>query len=150
MRVTAASPAGLVLLGFLLGPTWAAAQGTSPVGLWRTFDDHTGKERGIVQIWEQNGLLFGSVVSTVDPEEGKRTCEKYPGDRKNQPVIGLKIIRGLHQNGGEWSGGEILDPETGWTYRCSMRLEDEGRKLVVRGYLGFSLLGRSQTWIRRG
>jgi uncharacterized protein (DUF2147 family) len=65
-------------------------------------------------------------------------------------VIGLDIIRGLHQDGEQWSGGEILDPENGATYRCSIRVEDGGRKLVVRGYVGFSLLGRSQTWLRAG
>ena len=126
------------------------AAGSSPVGLWRTFDDHTGKERGVVRIWDQNGVLFGSIVSTVDPAEGKRTCEKCPGDRKGQPIIGLNIIRGLRQDGEQWSGGEILDPQTGTTYRFSMRLEDGGRKLVLRGYIGVSLLGRSQTWLRAG
>jgi uncharacterized protein (DUF2147 family) len=148
MRATAALLAGFVLLG--THPNLASAQpeAFSPVGLWRTFDDHTGKERGAVRISDQNGILFGSIVSTVDPAEGKRICEKCPGDRKNQPIIGLNIIRGLRQNGEQWSGGEILDPETGSIYRCSMRVEDGGRKLVLRGYFGISLLGRSQTWLR--
>ena len=139
----------LTLIALLLGPAWAASRDASPVGLWRTFDDHTGRERGLVRIWEQNGRLFGSIVSTVDPAEGKRTCEKCPDDRKNSPILGLNIIRGLRPDGDQWSGGEILDPETGSIYRCSMRLEDQGRKLVVRGYIGFSLLGRSQTWLRQ-
>jgi uncharacterized protein (DUF2147 family) len=147
MRASAGLLAGFVVFAT---PGWAQPQLSSPVGLWRTFDDHTGKERGLVRIWEQNGVLFGNVVSTVDPAEGKRSCEKCPGDRKDQPIIGLNIIRGLRQEGQQWSGGEILDPETGSTYRCSMRVEDGGRKLVLRGYLGISLLGRSQTWLRGG
>lgn len=138
----------LVCAAIGLQPGLVRAQGASPVGLWRTFDDRTGKERGLVRIWEQNGTLYGRVVSTVDPADANKTCGKCTGDRKDKPVIGLDIIRGLHQDGEQWSGGEILDPENGATYRCSIRVEDGGRKLVVRGYVGFSLLGRSQTWLR--
>ncbi len=71
-------------------------------------------------------------------------------DRKDKPVQGLQIIRGMQPDGDAWTGGTILDPETGTIYRCSMHLADGGRTLVVRGYIGISLLGRSQTWIRRG
>jgi uncharacterized protein (DUF2147 family) len=60
----------------------------------------------------------------------------------------MEILRHMRPDGDEWSGGEILDPETGKTYRAKMRLEDGGRKLIVRGYIGFSLFGRSQTWLR--
>jgi uncharacterized protein (DUF2147 family) len=126
----------------------ALADTASPVGLWRTFDDNTGRERGLVRIWQQNGALYGSVEATVDPAEAKRTCERCRDDRRGKPIIGLNIIRGLRQEGDRWAGGEILDPENGQTYRCSMRLEDGGRKLIVRGYLGLSLFGRSQVWLR--
>lgn len=69
-------------------------------------------------------------------------------ERKNQPVVGMVILTGMRKNGSEYNGGEILDPDTGWVYRCKMRLVEGGKKLILRGYLGFSLLGRSQTWIR--
>jgi uncharacterized protein (DUF2147 family) len=150
MRAGVALLVGFVLVAAQSGPASAQAPAPSPLGLWRTFDDRTGRERGVVRIWERNGALFGSVVSTVDPEEGKRTCEKCTDDRKDQPIIGLNIIRGMRPDGKQWSGGEVLDPETGSIYRCSMRVEDGGRKLVLRGYLGISLLGRSQTWLRAG
>lgn len=120
----------------------------SPVGLWRTFDDHTGRERGKVRIWEDRGILYGQIVAVLDPEEAKKVCVPCTDSRKDQPIIGLPIIRGLRPDGNGWSGGEILDPETGSVYRCRMHLEDSGRKLVVRGYLGISLIGRSQTWLR--
>jgi uncharacterized protein (DUF2147 family) len=61
----------------------------------------------------------------------------------------MEILRGMRANGSAWSGGEILDPETGKTYRAKMKLSDGGDKLIVRGYIGISLFGRSQTWIRR-
>ena len=135
-----------VLVLLLTGPV--LADPATPVGLWRTFDDRTGRERGLVRIWEQNGVLFGSVAATVDPAEAKRTCDKCRDDRRGKPILGLNIIRGMTRDGDRWTGGEILDPETGQTYRCSIRLEDAGSKLVVRGFLGISLLGRSQVWVR--
>jgi uncharacterized protein (DUF2147 family) len=124
------------------------ADASSPAGLWRTFDDKTGRERGLVRIWEQDGVLYGSVAGTVDPAEAKRSCDKCRDDRKGQPILGLNIIRGMKRNCDGWTGGQILDPETGETYRCSMRLQKGGSKLVVRGYMGISLLGRSQVWVR--
>lgn len=143
-RRIAASVAVLLLIGIAHG----FADDASPVGLWRTFDDRTGRERGLVRIWEQNGVLYGSIVGTVDPAEAKRNCDKCRDDRKGKPILGLNIIRGMKPDGDRWDGGQILDPENGETYRCAMRLEDGGRKLVVRGYIGISWLGRSQTWLR--
>jgi uncharacterized protein (DUF2147 family) len=122
----------------------------TPAGLWRTFDDRTGKERGTVRIWDEQGALYGVIVSSLDPADATKVCVPCKDDRKDRPVIGLNIIRGLRRDGDQWSGGEILDPETGSVYRCSMRLKDDGRTLVVRGYIGISLIGRSQTWRRAG
>jgi len=129
-------------------PSRAFSADTSPVGVWRTFDDKTGRENGLVRIWAQNGVLYGNIAGVVDPADAKKSCDKCGDDRKGKPLIGLNILRGLHQDGNQWDGGEILDPETGRTYRCSMRVKDGGRQLVVRGYLGISLLGRSETWRR--
>jgi uncharacterized protein (DUF2147 family) len=61
---------------------------------------------------------------------------------------GLLILSGVRRNGDVWSGGEILDPDIGKVYRAKLRLADGGKKLLVRGYIGFSLLGRTETWIR--
>jgi uncharacterized protein (DUF2147 family) len=120
----------------------------SPIGLWRTVDDHTHKPRGIIRIYEQNGAFFGRIETSFDPEERKARCEKCTDDRKDAPVIGLVIMRGVKKRGSDYTGGEILDPETGYTYRCRFTLSDEGARLFVRGYLGLSILGRTQTWIR--
>ncbi len=136
----------LALLVWLL-PAIAFAQ-TTPVGLWRTVDDHTGQPTGLVRIFESQGMLYGDVQQIYDPAKAHATCQKCTGDRQGKPVLGLQIIRGLKPDGDSWDGGQILDPETGDTYRCSMRLTDAGRKLVVRGFLGISLFGRSQTWTR--
>ncbi len=142
---------GLVICCLALGvPLMIAAAEPSPVGLWRTVDDKTHKPRGIVRIYEENGTFFGRIETSFNPEELTARCRKCSGDRKDAPVIGLVIMRGLTKRGGEYSGGEILDPETGWTYRCRFTLSGEGEKLFVRGYLGMSLLGRTQTWFRTG
>ncbi|HEY0205807.1 MAG TPA: DUF2147 domain-containing protein [Acetobacteraceae bacterium] len=138
-----------VLCGALALSGAASAQGAgSPVGLWRTMDDKTGKETGAVRIFESGGALYGRIERITDPARAGLSCIKCSDDRKNKPLIGLDIMRGLKRDGDAWDGGTILDPETGGTYKSSVRLDDGGQKLVVRGYLGVSLLGRSQTWIR--
>ena len=127
----------------------ASAQGAaSPVGLWRTIDDKTGKENGAVRIFESGGALYGRIERITDPARATLSCMKCSDDRKDKPLIGLDIMRGLKRDGETWTGGTILDPETGGIYKSSLRLDDAGQKLVVRGYIGVSLIGRSQTWIR--
>jgi uncharacterized protein (DUF2147 family) len=55
----------------------------------------------------------------------------------------------MRRDGDEWTGGEILDPENGKTYKATLKLADNGQKLLVRGYIGLPIFGRSQTWVRR-
>ena len=138
-------------------PALAAAQAPAPqnpnqtpVGLWQTYDDHTGQPRGIVRIFEQQGRLYGDIQRVLDTDKPGAVCLKCTDDRKGKPVEGMQIIRGLAPDGNGWSGGTILDPETGTSYRCSIHLADGGRKLVLRGYVGISLFGRNQTWLRVG
>lgn len=136
-------------LGLLPIP-FALAAPPGPAGLWKTIDDKTKKPRGQVLIYEQNGLFFGRIASTFNPAEALKRCVPCKDERKDQPVIGLLILRNMKGEGedGEYDGGDILDPDNGTVYRCKMRLADGGKKLIVRGYIGFSLLGRSQTWLR--
>jgi len=121
----------------------------SPVGVWHTLSDVTGKPRGIVEIREQGGTFIGTAKGSLVPgETGDRNCDVCPGNRKGKPIIGMDILTGLRANGDEWTGGEILDPDTGKVYKAKLKLIDGGRKLVLRGFIGFSLIGRSQTWVR--
>jgi uncharacterized protein (DUF2147 family) len=126
----------------------ASDPGASPVGRWKTVDDKTGKPRSIVRIYEDQGLLFGQVESSLNPQTAGRRCDKCTDERKGQPVVGMVIVRKLKKNGAEFSGGDILDPDTGSIYKCKIRVIDGGNKLQVRGYMGISVLGRSQTWMR--
>jgi uncharacterized protein (DUF2147 family) len=126
-----------------------ATPARSPLGLWKTFDDKTGNARAIVRVYEENGKLFGRIERSVTPGAEKRVCEVCTDERKNQPMIGLLIIRDMKGSDGEYSGGDILDPDTGAVYRCKFHVDDSGTRLIVRGFIGVSLLGRTQTWQRQ-
>jgi uncharacterized protein (DUF2147 family) len=131
----------------LLMPAFALAQ-TSPVGLWKTIDDDGKTAKSLVRISEQGGALVGSIDKLLDPKDpGDAKCDKCKDDRKDQPVVGLQIIRGVKAEGdGVWGGGEILDPNNGKTYRTRLKPVDGGKKLEMRGYIG--PFYRTQTWIR--
>ncbi len=122
----------------------------SPVGLWRTIDDNTGKPRGEVRITENSNGLSGRIVRSLVAEAPKEatTCKACTDDRKDQPLTGLEIIRGgkLAADGQWYEGGEILDPDNGKTYRLKIRLAEGGTKLNLRGYIGPFF--RTQTWER--
>jgi uncharacterized protein (DUF2147 family) len=137
------------LLALALSPVlWA--QEMTPVGVWKSIDDETGRERSIIRISEVDGRLQGVVEKIFDQpgDDPAHLCKKCDGPRKDQPIVGMTILTGLKKQGDEWSGGEILDPKKGKTYRCKMRLSDDGAALDVRGYIGISLIGRTQTWLR--
>ncbi|HEY7219545.1 MAG TPA: DUF2147 domain-containing protein [Candidatus Binatia bacterium] len=139
--------AGIVLL--FAAVSLGAAE-PSPAGLWKTIDDHTGQPKGLVRLREVNGQYEGK-IEKIFPKPGDDPapkCDKCDGARHNQPVLGMTFLWGLTKQGDEYQGGEILDPENGKTYRAKMKLIDGGKKLEVRGFIGFSLLGRSQTWLR--
>jgi uncharacterized protein (DUF2147 family) len=138
----------LWLFALVLAALPAVAAEPGIAGRWKTFDDKTGKAKGIVLIYEQNGQFFGKVESSIDPKDANNICDLCKDERKNKPNVGMVILRHLKRDGDEYDGGDILDPDNGKVYRCKARLEEGGKKLVVRGYIGISLLGRSQTWTR--
>ncbi|WP_173576949.1 DUF2147 domain-containing protein [Acetobacter fallax] len=131
---------------FMWGSVAYADTAMSPVGLWRTIDDRTGKPKAIVRISETaSGEFGGEIVRSLDPAiPPDRRCTACKDERKDQLLTGLPIIRGMKKDGSHWEGGNILDPASGEVYDCSMRLKDGGQKLVVRGFVGMSLFGRSQ------
>lgn len=130
-------------------PASQAADLQSPVGLWKTVDDKTGMPRAMVRIYVQGGKYFGRIEQSFTPGAGTRVCSVCTDERKNQPIIGLLIIRNVALRDGEYGGGDILDPDTGSVYRCKFHLQKDGTVLMVRGFIGISLLGRSQTWQRQ-
>ena len=140
---------GLVLAGTAFA---AAAQSTSPAGAWKTIDDATKKEKSVVRIVDNGGVYSGRIEklleSTMAPDA---VCKECTDDRKDKPVVGLLIVRNMKQSADDKSvfeGGDILDPANGKVYKAKMKLVDNGSKLEVRGFVGISLLGRTQTWVR--
>jgi uncharacterized protein (DUF2147 family) len=144
-------------LGLLLGAGAVSAADTdTPVGTWKQVDDVSGKVKSIIQISESNGELQGKVLQVLNrsPEDIARDgeqprCTQCSGARKDQPIEGMTIMWGVSKDGDVWDGGRILDPKNGKIYKVKLSLEDGGRKLDVHGYIGFSLLGRSQVWERQ-
>jgi uncharacterized protein (DUF2147 family) len=130
-------------------PSLAAAQ-DSPVGDWVTLDDETGEAKSVVRIWEEGGKLNGRIIRLVtDPtKDPNPLCTECEGERKNQPIVGMVILNDFTRDGKEWSGGTVLDPENGQTYRSVIRLAEDMSALDVRGFIGIRLIGRTQRWVR--
>ena len=123
------------------------AQSQSVIGKWKTIDDETGKPKSVVEIYEKSGKIYGKVIEIFRADERNRVCEECTGDDKNKPILGITVIKGLSKDGKEYNDGKILDPKNGKLYKCFITLEGND-KLKVRGYIGFSLIGRTQYWYR--
>jgi uncharacterized protein (DUF2147 family) len=134
----------------LLCASSAFADSATPIGVWRTIDDTRHAPRALVETEEHEGRLQGRVIEVFrEPgEDPALRCTRCPEPRRDQPVLGMTILWGLTRHGERWDGGAILDPENGTIYRCSLRPDPSGDRLEVRGYLGVSLLGRTQIWER--
>ncbi|MCC9041458.1 DUF2147 domain-containing protein [Myroides sp. M-43] len=122
-----------------------SAQAQSIVGKWKTIDDNTGKEKSIIEIYEKGGKYYGKVIKLLNPSKADPKCDNCTGSDKGKPIEGLVIIKDLEKKGNEYSGGRITDPESGKEYKCTVKLNGVD-KLDVRGYIGISLMGRTQTW----
>jgi len=123
----------------------------SAAGRWKTIDDKTGKVKSIVEISQAaNGALSGKVVEILHSDKGPNpVCDGCEGANKNKPVKGMTILWNLSQDKGshsKWSGGTILDPANGKTYKSKLELQPGGGKLDVSGCIAF--ICRTQTWVR--
>ena len=119
----------------------------SILGKWKTIDDETGVEKSIIEIYEVKGKIYGKVIEIFEAKNRNRKCELCTGDDKDKPILGFTIIRGLKKDDDEYNGGKIIDPKNGKSYKCYITIEEKD-KLKVRGYVGISLLGRTQYWLR--
>ena len=140
-------------LAFLstLAATIFASQGVfaaiTPVGLWKTIDEDTNQAKSYVRINQTNGVLSGKVETILNPAKQNDICSKCDDELKDQPILGMTIITDVKaQDDGTWGDGEILDPTNGKTYTLQLTPQDEGKKLEVRGYIGFFY--RNQYWLR--
>lgn len=135
----------IILSSFFL--TFNTISSQSILGKWKTIDDKTGQEKSIVLIYEENNMIHGKVIEIFDAQKRNRVCEKCTGSLKNKPVLGMIFMKNLKKDGKEYNDGIVIDPESGNEYSCYITLVNN-ETLKVRGYLGFSLMGRTQYWKR--
>ena len=114
---------------------------------WVTYDK--GQPKSIIKITENNHKLSGTIVKLLAPRAtGKTVCDICQGKFHNKPLTGATVFTGLTATGnGRYEGGNITDPESGKTYSMSATLN--GTSLDVRGYIGVTVLGRTQTWQKK-
>ena len=136
----------------LLLASWVAHAEPTAVGRWTQVDDGDGQARSVLRI-EEKGGVFEAVIEKIFFRAGETdtdpVCSKCRDARRGQKIVGMKILSGLRREGLGYEGGEILDPDNGKVYRARARLSADGKSLEVRGFIGISLIGRSQTWVRR-
>jgi uncharacterized protein (DUF2147 family) len=140
-----------VLLSLAAAGPAAADDLSSPVGLWQAVDQSTGQTTGWFLIADHNGVYDGTIAKMfLKPgEDPNVVCAKCRDDRRGQPWLGLQILRGMKPEGHNfYGGGTILDPRDGDIYDATLKLSPDGQTLIVRGFIGISLLGRNQYWTR--
>ena len=124
---------------------------TTPAGLWKTIDDDGKTEKSLVRITNTGGVYSGKVEKINDPAKAAEVCSKCDDERKDKPIVGMTIIWEIRQDAEEptlYTGGQILDPAKGSSYKLRLKPIEGGKKLEVRGYIGSPMFGRTQTWIR--
>ena len=125
-----------------------ALQTPTVEGTWVNIDDETGVKKSEIILYVEDGKLYGRIERLLLPEDQGKLCTNCIGKDKDQPIEGLIIVKGLSKDGAEWTNGDILDPANGKLYDCTIKLDD-ANTLNVRGFLGFSFLGRTQIWQRK-
>jgi len=143
--IVAAALLSLIVAGQTLGAEPSAS------GLWQAVDDDTHEPNAWFLIRDSGGGIYTGVIVRMFLKPGDDPnvqCDKCVDDRRNKPWLGLEIIRGMKREGMKYTDGTILDPRDGNIYSAQMTLTPDGQTLVVRGYLGISLLGKNQYWTR--
>ena len=125
----------------------SGATAQSVIGTWKTVDDETGEAKSFLELYESGNKLYGKVVKLLKSAPDRK-CDKCPGERKDQPILGMIVLVNMLQKAGFYQSGDILDPEKGKWYSCKLWLkEGDPNTLVVRGYIG--PFYRTQYWYRQ-
>ena len=141
-----------ILAALLLSVSSSAVFAEDIAGTWKNIDDKTGSSKAIIEIRQETNGTYTAKIVKVTPRPGytpKETCINCPAPYTNKPILGMDVLTGLkYVEGLNFSGGKIIDPLSGNIYSMKAKLSPNGKRLNLRGYVGISALGRSQTWIK--
>ncbi|OTG75179.1 signal peptidase [Acinetobacter sp. ANC 4169] len=122
-------------------------------GTWQQIDDKTGSPKAIIEIRKDANDIYTGKIVKVTPRPGytpQKTCNNCPAPYTNQPILGMDVLTGLKHvpDTTNYEKGRVIDPLAGKIYSAKVRLSPNGKRLTLRGYIGISAIGRSQTWLR--
>ena len=146
--------AGMILLTFAVNAYGQTGKGDKVCGIYYAADPVNGEGSQILIYKNKSGKYEGRIIWMQIPNkpngEPRRDAKCPDADKRNQPIVGLVIVKNFvyNENDDQWQNGTIYDPASGNSYRGYMKLEADGKTLKVRGYLGFSLLGKTVIWTR--
>ena len=121
-------------------------QSQNILGKWKTVDDETEANKSIIEIYEENGKIYGKIIEILEPFDKNSLCTECEGEKKDEPILGMVIIKDLVKHGEHYKDGTIFDAENGKEYKCRIMLDQDTGKLQVRGYIAFLYL--TQYWVR--
>ncbi|WP_397446680.1 DUF2147 domain-containing protein [Polaribacter sp. R77954] len=136
-----------LFLTFLILTISISVNAQTIFGKWNSTNDETGKIDSVIEMYKKDGKAYAKIIEIKNETRKNAVCDLCEGDNKGKPILGLEILTGLEKDDDEWSGGEILDPRNGKIYKCYIELV-KPNKLKIRGYIGFSLLGKTKYWTR--
>ena len=141
-----------ILAALLLSVSSSVVFAEDISGSWKNIDDKTGSSKAILEIRQETNGTYTAKIVKVTPRPGytaKETCVNCPAPYTDKPILGMDVLKGLKPAAGSnFTQGKIIDPLSGHIYSMKAKLSPNGKRLTLRGYVGVSALGRSQTWIR--